>query len=60
MDQDRVEGLGKKVAGSIKEAVGKVTGDAKTQAEGTAEKTAGTVQNGAGGAKDAARDAVEG
>ncbi len=59
MDKDRVEGLGKKVTGSIKEAIGKVTGDTKTQAEGTAEKTAGTVQNTVGGAKDTVREAVK-
>ena len=27
MDKDRVEGIGKKVTGSVKEAIGKVTGD---------------------------------
>jgi len=59
VDKDRVEGLGKKVTGSIKEAIGKVTGDTKTQAEGTAEKTAGTVQNTVGGAKDTVREAVK-
>jgi hypothetical protein len=41
------------------EAVGKVTGDTKTQAEGAAEKTAGKVQNAIGGAKDAAREALK-
>jgi len=56
MDKDRVEGLGKKVSGSIKEAIGKITGDTKTQAKGVAEKAAGTAQNAVGGAKDAARD----
>ena len=55
MDNDRVEGLGKKVAGSIKEAVGKVTGDTKTQAEGATEKAGGTAQGAVGGAKDALR-----
>jgi len=59
MDKDRVEGLGKKVTGSIKEAIGKITGDTRTQAEGTADKTAGTEQNTAGGAKDTVRDAVK-
>ena len=29
---------GRKVAGSIKEAVGKITGDASTEREGSAEK----------------------
>ncbi len=35
MDKDRVDGVGKKVAGSVKEAIGKVTGDTRLQAEGT-------------------------
>jgi uncharacterized protein YjbJ (UPF0337 family) len=59
MDADRVEGAGHKVKGAIKEGIGKVTGDTKTEAEGAAEKTAGKVQNTVGGIKDAARDAVE-
>ena len=59
VDKDRIDGIGKKVSGSIKEAVGKVTGDTKTQAEGTAEKTTGKVQNAAGGAKDAVRDTLK-
>lgn len=58
MDKDRVEGSSKKVAGSVKEAIGKVTGDTKLQAEGKADKTAGKVQNTIGGAKDAVRDAT--
>jgi len=56
MDKDRVEGVGHQVKGSIKEAAGKVTGDTKTQAEGTAEKAAGKVQNAVGGAKDAVKE----
>jgi uncharacterized protein YjbJ (UPF0337 family) len=56
MDNDRVEGVGHKVKGAIKEAFGKVTGDTKTEAEGTAEKNAGKVQNTVGGVKDSARD----
>lgn len=59
MDKDRAEGIGKKITGSVKEAIGKVTGDTKIQAEGTAEKTAGTAQNAVGGAKDTLRDAVK-
>ncbi len=59
MDEDRLKGIGKQVTGSIKEAVGKVTGDTKTQAEGTAEKTGGKAQNAVGGAKDTVRDAVK-
>ena len=56
MDKNRVKGTGKQVSGSIKEAVGKITGDTETEAEGAAQKTAGKVQNAAGGAKDKVRD----
>jgi uncharacterized protein YjbJ (UPF0337 family) len=59
MNKDRVEGAARQVKGSIKEAVGKVAGDARTEAEGKAEKTAGKIQNAVGGAKDAARDALK-
>jgi uncharacterized protein YjbJ (UPF0337 family) len=59
MDKDRIEGSLKQAAGAIKEGVGKVTGDAKIEAEGTAEKAEGKVQNSVGGVKDAVRDAVK-
>jgi uncharacterized protein YjbJ (UPF0337 family) len=59
MDRDRVEGMAKQVKGSVKEAIGKVTGDGKTEAEGKAEKAAGKVQNTVGGAKDGVRDALD-
>jgi uncharacterized protein YjbJ (UPF0337 family) len=58
MDKDRVEGVGHQIKGSIKEGVGHLTGDKKTEAEGAAEKTAGKVQNTVGGAKDSVRDAA--
>jgi len=53
MDKDRTEGQAKQVTGSIKDAAGKLTGDAKLQAEGKAEKTEGKLQNAIGGLKDA-------
>jgi uncharacterized protein YjbJ (UPF0337 family) len=56
MDKDRIKGAAHEVKGSVKEAVGKVTGDKKTQAEGVAEKAAGKVQNAVGGAKDAMKE----
>ena len=59
MDKDRVAGSARKAKGSIKEAIGKVTGDSKTQAEGAAEKTAGRAQNAAGGVKDTVRNATK-
>jgi uncharacterized protein YjbJ (UPF0337 family) len=59
MDKDRVTGSAKKTKGSVKEAIGKVTGDSKTQAEGAAERTAGQAQNVVGGVKDTLRDTVK-
>ena len=59
MDEDRIDGAAKRAKGSVKEAIGKVTGNKTTQAEGAAEKTAGKVEGGAGKAKDAVRDAVK-
>ena len=57
MDKDRIAGAAHQIKGKVKETVGKVTGDTKTQAEGAAEKAAGKVQNAIGGAKDAVREA---
>ena len=57
MDKDRVAGGAKKARGSVKEAIGKITGDSKTQAEGAAEKTVGQAQNAIGGIRDTVRDA---
>ena len=59
-DPDRVEGAAKNLGGKVKEAAGKVTGDAKLTNEGRADQAAGKVQNAVGGAKDAIRDAVDG
>ena len=56
MDKDRIHGAGKKAKGSVKEAIGKITGNERTEAEGNVEKTEGKVQSGVGKVKDAARD----
>jgi uncharacterized protein YjbJ (UPF0337 family) len=58
MDKDRAEGIGHQIKGAVKEAFGKITGDNKVEAEGTAEKAGGKVQNAFGGTKDAVRDVV--
>ena len=55
MDEDRVKGTAHQAKGKVKEKIGQVTGDTKTEAEGTAEKVAGKVQNAVGGVKDAVR-----
>jgi uncharacterized protein YjbJ (UPF0337 family) len=57
MDKDRIEGAAKQAKGTIKDIAGKVTGDAKLQAEGKAEKAEGKAQNAVGGLKDKVREA---
>ena len=44
MNRNLVEGTAKELRGSIKEAIGKVTGNRAKQAEGAAEKIAGRMQ----------------
>ena len=53
MDKDRIKGAAKDLKGKAKEAVGKITGDAKSEAEGKADQVKGKTQNAVGGAKDA-------
>ncbi len=59
MDKDRIAGAGKQMKGEVKEAAGKLTGDAKLRAEGKSDKLEGKIQNAAGSAKDAVRDAAD-
>jgi len=55
MDEDRIVGAAKTVAGNIKQAVGKAVGDQKTVADGKTEAAQGKVQNAVGGIKDTIR-----
>ncbi len=55
MDKDRIEGSAKVIKGKVKEAAGKVLGDAKLESEGKADQAAGKIQNAAGGVKDTLR-----
>ena len=59
MDKNRIAGAAKQAKGAMKQAIGKVTGDAKLQAEGTADKAEGKVQNAIGGWNDSVRDALK-
>jgi uncharacterized protein YjbJ (UPF0337 family) len=52
MSTNRVEGAGRKAAGAIKEATGKVTGNDRMRVKGAAEKAAGSAQNKVGKAQD--------
>ena len=49
VDKDRIEGAGDKVKGSMKEGVGKLTGDQKLQGEAVADKTKGAAKSMIGG-----------
>ena len=55
MHKDEVKGAAKDAKGSIKEGVGKATGNDRMAAEGAAERVTGKVQKGVGSLKDAAR-----
>lgn len=56
MDKDRIKGAANQPAGAVKEAAGKVVGDAKLQGDGKAQQVKGKVQNAVGSAKDTLRD----
>ena len=59
MDKNRIKGTAEQIKGSIKEAVGKVTGNDKLTVAGKAEQLAGKAQAQVGKAKDAARDLLK-
>lgn len=59
MHKDEMKGAAKDAKGSLKEGLGKATGNDRMAAEGAAERVAGKVQKGVGSLKDAARDALK-
>src|SRR3954447_5254368 len=59
MDKEHIKGAADKMKGSVKDTVGKVTGDTKMQAEGKLDKAKGSARNVVGDVKDAARDATD-
>jgi len=59
MNEDRIEGSARTLGGKVQEAAGRLTGDAKTRAEGELNQAAGRAQDLYGQARDAAADAVE-
>ena len=56
MDEDRITGAATNIGGKVKDAVGGLTGDTKTQAEGKMDQATGQLQNTVGSAKDAVRE----
>ena len=59
MHKDEIKGAAKDAKGSMKEGIGKATGNDRMAAEGAADRVAGKVQKGVGSLKDAARDALK-
>ncbi|HWU24998.1 MAG TPA: CsbD family protein [Rhizomicrobium sp.] len=57
MDKDRIKGAMDQAKGATKDAAGKITGDAKLQAEGKMDKLKGKAESTFGSAKDALHDA---
>ena len=56
MDEDRIKGAATNIGGKVKDAVGGLTGDTKTQAEGKLDQATGQLQNTVGSAKYAVRE----
>jgi uncharacterized protein YjbJ (UPF0337 family) len=54
MDENRIEGTTRNVGGKVQESFGKVTDNARTQAEGLVNQTAGAAQDLYGQAADTA------
>lgn len=59
MSNNRIEGAMDKGVGSVKEAVGKATGNERLEAEGLAQKAKGDVQNKVGQVQDAVGNAIK-
>ena len=58
VDDDRIKGSAQNMKGKLKEAAGKVTGDAKLETEGKGDQVAGKLKNAVGGLKDSVRQAT--
>jgi uncharacterized protein YjbJ (UPF0337 family) len=59
MDEDRIAGAAKDLAGKAEGTAGDIAGDARTHTAGLAREAAGTVQNLYGQAKETARQATD-
>jgi uncharacterized protein YjbJ (UPF0337 family) len=58
MNEDQIDGTISNATGKVKDAVGGLTGDAKTQGEGKVDQVTGQAQQMYGDAKDAVSDAA--
>ena len=59
MNEDRVIGAGRDMAGKVEFKVGNAVGDKDMQTDGMIDRVAGVFQNGYGAARDVAADAAE-
>ena len=59
VDKDRIKCSAKQAEGSVKEHVGKMTGDAKLRSEGKADKAEGKIQNVVAGAKEKVKESLD-
>jgi uncharacterized protein YjbJ (UPF0337 family) len=59
MDENRVSGTAKNIAGKAEEAFGRATGDAKTRMQGQMRQAEGSIQDLYGQAVDSAGDTIE-
>ncbi|MGX7776812.1 CsbD family protein [Streptococcus pluranimalium] len=60
MSEEKLNAKADQVSGSVKEGLGKLTGDKRTESEGKAEKAFGNVKEKIADAKDAVKGAIEG
>jgi len=60
MNEDRVIGAGRDMAGKVEWKVGDAVGDQDLQADGVIDRVAGVFQHGYGTARDVAADAIDG
>ncbi len=60
MDEDRIKGTATELGGKVKDAVGGVMGDDKSQADGKIDQVAGSLQSAYGSAKDTVRETAGG
>jgi len=58
-NRDEIEGKFDQAKGSVKQGLGKITGDDELRSEGSADKLKGDVKEGFGGAKRKIGDALE-
>ena len=56
---DKLKGLANEAAGNVKQAVGKATGNTRTEAEGVVQERKGEAQQAVGKAKDAIKKGVD-